>query len=127
MASRFEVRTAKRLTIQLLITELISILLLGAKSGHWLAGLIAPLWGIVIVPLVLFSFDRPLHYEILPFGLFVAVCFFVTILSVFRHVPRVVGHISLLIYNVLSFLLLLGLCHRALKTSQLGAPENQPP
>jgi len=102
-------RSAVSLGIQLLVTEVLSVLVLGFGSGHWLAGLIAPLWGIAILPSVLLSMNRPLHYQIFPFAMVIVVCFVVVILTVIRRCHKAIGHICLFVYNLLSFLLLLGL------------------
>ena len=97
------------LGIQLLVTDILSVLILGFGSGHWLAGIIAPLWGIAILPLVIFSLDRPLHIQMLAFAVVITACFTIVVIVATGRCRRVWGHISLLAYNLLSFLVLLGL------------------
>lgn len=100
---------ATPLLIQLLFTEALSIFILGFTSGHWLAGFIAPIWGIAILPLSLSSLDNPTNLAVLPFAVIIAGCLVTVVLAIVGRCRRIWGHICLLIYNLLSFLVLLGL------------------
>jgi hypothetical protein len=100
--------TRTALGIQVLTTEVASVLIFGLIGGYWRAGLVAP-YTIVVLPFDIFLDPAyPLTRQLIPVAVLGAVLFSLFLLSFLGSLRRWVGHVALAAFNVLSVLVTVG-------------------
>lgn len=99
----------KALLVQLLCTEIVSILGFGILRDQWLAGAIAPLWGLMVPVGIVLSRGSPITQQLVLPTIVLVGAIALIVIAVKRYVHRFWGHGALFIANALSAALLAGL------------------
>jgi hypothetical protein len=101
-----------KILIQFLITECVSFSLF-ASQGHWVAGLIGPLWGFVVPIIAIAEFFDPSRRSFAAQWILASIVlmslFALVLLGVLGRIRRLWAHAALGAFNGLSCLLLLGI------------------
>jgi hypothetical protein len=96
--------TTRALVAQAVVTSIVSSIAFGLAAGNWIAGALAPYLVLVIV---VEEFFRPFHpgpQNWGPIDLYGFLLGSAIFLSARNRMPRVAGHLALLLFNVLSVL-----------------------
>ena len=109
-ASTLKVSIGRSLLVQLCVIELISIVFFKRVGADVLAGIIAPLWGMVVPLMAMADWSRlPSAPGWLLMGCVAVVLFAGGSLAWLRFGSRVSAHAAFALYSFWSMLLLLGL------------------
>lgn len=100
---------AQGLLVQSAVTEILSVASFWLGSGFWFGGAVAPFWGLAAPLFVILDLASPITGT--PVWSIPVLVLFATlvVLSVRGAVPRLVGHASLLLFNLASVALFLTL------------------